>query len=104
MIYYSIDFTKEAKRDLDNIDNYISNRLFAPLSAERIIKNISKSIAKLSHMPFRRPIVHDERLADKGIRMLHVKSYIVVFIINENAKIINILRILHNRQDWHNIL
>jgi plasmid stabilization system protein ParE len=55
-------------------------------------------------MPYACPPVIDERLARMGYRKLIVRSHIAFFTIDENAKVVNIERVLYARRDWLHIL
>lgn len=55
-------------------------------------------------MNLRNALVADEMLAYKGIRKIMMDNYIVFFIVNEESKIVTIVRILYGRYDWMNLL
>lgn len=97
---YRINISDLAKQDLISMVDYISNDLQEPIVAEKIVDMIIDTIFSLEEMPKRIGLVKDERLAKKGIRSLYVKGYSVFFRINDNLKIIEIVRIIYAQRDW----
>ena len=58
----------------------------------------------LEELPFRNALVLDERLAYQGIRRILIDNYIVFYVVNDEKKIVTVVRILYNRRDWINLL
>jgi plasmid stabilization system protein ParE len=59
---------------------------------------------KLRENPYRRPLVHDPYLADKGYHSIAVKNYLLFYTIDENNKIVRLHRFMHKTRDWMTIL
>ena len=55
-------------------------------------------------LPFSCPLVHDELLAMKGIRLLSVNNYPVFYVVKESEEAVSVVRFLHTRRDWVNLL
>ena len=93
----SIIVSREARKDLVQIRQYISEELCNPDAAVRIMGLLKKSIASLSDFPGRgRPLdalipVHTD------YRYLVCKNYCVFYLSNDSDVVI--IRILHQRQD-----
>ncbi|QGU00417.1 hypothetical protein SYNTR_1823 [Candidatus Syntrophocurvum alkaliphilum] len=104
MATYDIQITKPAESDLLEIIWYISKELLEPETAQRVISRISNAIISLGSMQFRHALVSHELLAQKGIRKIVVNNYIVFYIVDEESKIVTIIRVLYNRRDWQNFL
>jgi plasmid stabilization system protein ParE len=104
MARYSIEISEPAENDLFDIIGYISTQLSAPESAINIMEAIEEAVENLADMPYKCPIVADERLGTMGYHRLIVKNYIVFFMIDENERIVDIVRILYARRDWLSIL
>ena len=91
--------------DLRDAANYISTRLFAPISADRKVKRIREALGgRLSFMPEKYRLVDAPRLASKGYRMMNVENYIAFFTIDEDNSIVWVERIIHGKRDWKHIL
>ena len=93
----SIIVSKEARKDLVQIRQYISEELCNPDAAVRIMGLLKKSIASLSDFPGRgRPLdalipVHTD------YRYLVCENYCVFYLGNDGDVVV--IRILHQRQD-----
>jgi plasmid stabilization system protein ParE len=48
--------------------------------------------------------VPDEYLAEKGIKFVMIKNYMMFYTINEDEKTVIVIRFLYGRRDWKNIL
>ena len=46
----------------------------------------------------------DEYLTEKGLRFAIIKNYLMFFIVDEENKIVTVIRFLYRRRDWKNIL
>lgn len=76
---YSLKFTPKGAEDLDNIYQYISEKLFAGSTADIILRKINKEILRLKEFPFSCNYVSDEHLRSKGYRKLIIDNFIVFF-------------------------
>jgi len=101
---YKIRITDRAKNDMQDIHQYIANEFQNPTAAKRRISLIQAKIKSLKENPELFATVNDDFLAKSGIRLMVVKTQNVFFIINKNPNIVFIMRILHSRRDWINIL
>jgi len=101
---YSIEITEPAENDLSEIGFYIAKELLEPNIAKEIVNKIAEAIFTLEELPLRFALVTDERLASQGIRKIIIDNYIVFYIVEEDRKIVTVLRILFGRRDWVNLL
>lgn len=99
---YNIFITEPAQNDLYKIGMYILKELLDPETAKRTVSKIADSIKE--KVPNRNTLVKDERLANKGIRKTIMNNYIIFYIVDDNSKIVTIIRILYARRDWINLL
>jgi len=104
MSKYRVDVSEPAENDLRDIVRYIVAQLSAPVSALHMLELLEETMAGLSDMPQRCPLVADERLSQMGYRKLNVKNYIVFFSVDEKNKVVDVERILYGRRDWLRIL
>ncbi len=90
--------SREARRDLASIRNYIRDELSNPLAAQRIMAALKQHILSLQDFPGKgRPLdalisVHTE------YRYLVCENYCIFYLGNEQDVVI--VRILHQRQDY----
>ena len=101
---YSISITHTATEDLKSIASYIANELREPSIAKKLVENIKEVVMSLEQMPTRYSLLRDANLAVQGIRRIMVDNYFVFYIVYENHQVVTIVRILHSRRDWVNLL
>ena len=101
---HSIFMTHTATEDLKSIASYIANELREPSIAKKLVGNIKEVVMSLEQMPTRYSLLHDANLAVQGIRKIMVDNYIVFYIVYEKDQVVTIVRILHSRRDWVNLL
>lgn len=101
---YNLKFSTKASEDLELIYIYISEKLFADASADRLLNKIEESIMRLVGYPYSGSFVLDELLKSKGYRKLIVANYIVFYLVNELEKQVVIMRILYGAQNFQDIL
>lgn len=96
---WKVEYTQTALSDLDEIYNYISNILLEPGIAKNLVGLIMKEIRGLEQMPNRFHSAEQEHLQQKGIRIMVVKKYLVVYLPDEKSKCVRILRIIYGGRD-----
>ena len=101
---HSILMTHTATEDLKSIASYVANELREPSIAKKLVGNIKEVIMSLEQMPTRYSLLRDANLAVQGIRKIMIDNYIVFYIVYEKDQIVTIIRILHSRRDWVNLL
>lgn len=101
---YSVIKFRRAESDIIEIGRYIAVDLDSPESASKLLDEFEVSISSLDSMPKRFPLVRDDRLAKRGIRLMPVKNYLVFYTIDEQTKTVNIIGVMYGKRDWRNLL
>ena len=101
---YSINITDIAEEDILNTVKYIAGVLKAPAAANNLLDEIERHEEILENTPNIYPFVPDRFLAQRGLKFTRIKNYLIFYIIDEEEKIVNIIRFLYARRDWKNIL
>ncbi len=101
---YSIRYSVDAMRDIDEIYNYISKKLFARQSARRIVRRIRDQIRALNVFPERHPLAPEERLATIGLRKVSVENFVIYYKVDDNALTVTIARIMYGGRNAENII
>jgi len=101
---YSLNITDIAEEDILAAVRYIANVLKNPVAANTLLDEIEKHEKILESTPGIYPFVHDEYLAGKGLKYAAIKNFLLFYTIDRKNKIVNIIRFLHGRRDWKNIL
>jgi len=104
MASFDIQISRPAEKDLMDIKNYISKELAQPETAQKFLAKLSQKINNLEKMPFRNPVVKDERLSRLGIRKLLVDNFLVFYFVNEEQKTVFIVRVLYNKRRWESLI
>jgi len=101
---YFPNITDLAEEDILSTVKYITNDLKNPIAANNLLDEIERHEKNLENNPYIYPLVNDDYLAEKGLRLIVIKNYLMFFIINEDSKIVNVMRFLYGRRNWKNIL
>ena len=101
---YKLKISKLYKEDTSSCYNYIKNELEAPMAANNLKKEIKEKISKIKENPKIRPLLQDKYLASLGYRLINVKNYMIFYIIENDNKHIKVIRFLHKKRNWINIL
>ena len=101
---YIVNITDIAEDDILSTLKYISVELNAPVAANNLLSEIEKHEEILGKTPNIYPRVPDEYLAEKGLKFAIIKNYLMFFTVDEEEKIVNVVRFLYGRRDWKNIL
>lgn len=101
---YKIKITEKARKDLRDTCTYIKGELKEPVIAEKFYLSIEQSVESLVSLPKRHALVRDERLAEKGYRMMPVANHLIFYTVDDNSRTVMVSRILYARRDWLNIL
>lgn len=96
---YQIKITKQARRHLIAIRNYIANELLAPETAHDMIALLREKINSLSEMPDRIKLTEEEPWRSNGIHRMRVKNYYIYFWINEENCIVQITSVIYVMRD-----
>ena len=101
---YKVIIEAPAEFDLREAIHYITETLKEPATARRIYRSIKDKILKLDQMPLRFPFVRDKVLASRGLHWMPVENYSVFYVVDEDERTVNVLRILYSRREWQVLL
>ena len=93
-----------AEREMWETVDYISFELSSPQTALDLVEKIEQQIADLEFMPKRFMLVSDERLAQMGMRSVHVKNYSIFYVVDEQTATVTVISVMYGRRDWANLL
>lgn len=99
-----IHITKTAGNNFKNTILYIKYVLKNSQASNDLIKEFDSKVNSLKDDPNKRPLARDKILANKGIRIMNIKNYLIFYIFDEKSKTIHIINFLHKNQDWISIL
>ena len=90
-------YTPQAIKDLDNIQSYISEKLFNPQAANRIVTEIAESAKQLKDQPYLGFEMSKKTGRDIPGRGLVSGQYLLIY---EVTDCISILRVIDTRVDF----
>lgn len=96
---YEIEITAKAKSDIRGIYDYIASELLAPETAANMLDKLEKSITRLDFMPSRFRKYGSELWQSRGLRIMPVDNFAVLYIPDKKTKIVTIIRVMYCGRD-----
>lgn len=101
---YQIDFLPIAKKDIEHIIYYISHNLKNKIAAIKLRDLFINSLNDIILFPYGNSVYQSKETLKDKYRSYRVKNFIMFYTINEEKKLITIVRVLYQKMDIHNIL
>lgn len=101
---YSLHITSVAERDLNRAADHIEFVLKNPDAADELLDEAEIQITSLTDFPEKFRLVDDPVLASWGIRCIIVKNYLAFYTIDEEKKLVIVVRFLFQKSNWNAIL
>ena len=101
---YEVEVSQQADSDLRWIFEYIAFELQSPKNASGQLDRLEKQILSLNTMPERYRRYEKEPWKSRGLRVLPVDNYLVLYIPDHHKKVVTILRVMYARRDIDNQL
>ena len=101
---YSVNITDIAEEDILVTVRYIANELKNSIAANALLDEIERYEKILEETPNIYPFVNDEYLAEKGLKYVAIKNFLMFYTIDEKDKTVTVIRFLYRRRDWKKIL
>lgn len=101
---YEVIYLPTARKQLEDIVDYIAVELATPDAAFDFIDAVDKEAKSLAKMPYRHPIYHTRFVVLEEVRWISVKNYNMFYKVFEKDKTVEIRRVLHQLQDVENRL
>ena len=99
MTKYWVEIGSQAEADITEAISYIAQTLQEPRTARRLYRLLKEEIFSLEQMPERYPFEDDERLRTLEIRKLLVKSYKILYFVNREQQMVQIVRVVYAGRD-----
>lgn len=99
---HKILYSKESRRDLDEIWNYIASELQNPAAAERIVNNIMDAVDRLVDFAEAGASLDSVANVESDYRFLVTGNYLTFYRVYENEVFVD--RVLYGRRDYLRIL
>ena len=92
---YEVEVSEQADSDLRGIFEYIAFELQSPENASGQLDRLEEQIISLETMPERYRRYETEPWKSRGLRILPVDNYVVLYIPDEDRKTVEILRVMY---------
>jgi len=96
---WKVEYTEDAKQDLQGIYDYISDVLQVPVTAAKQSNRIMDAVDSLDQMPLRFRLYEHEPWHSKGLRVMPVDNYLVFYLPDEPKSIVWVIRIMYGGRD-----
>lgn len=93
---FEVELSEKADRDLRNIFFYIAIDLCAPDAAEKQVNPLWDAMRSLDELPERYRRYEDEPWHSRGMRILPVDNYVVLYIPELEEKIVRIVSVMYS--------
>ena len=101
---YEIEVSEQADSDLRGIFEYIAFELQAPENASGQLERLEEQILSLDTIPERYRKYEKEPWETRGLRVLPVDNYVILYIPDSDKKVVTILRVMYAGRDIGNQL
>ena len=101
---YEVEISEQADSDLRGIFEYIAFELQSPENASGQLDRLEKQILGLDTMSERYRKYEKEPWKSRGLRVLPVDNYVVLYIPDSDKKVVTILRVMYAGRDIDNQL
>ena len=93
---YKIIYKAYAERDIWEIANYLSDHSIT--TTEKFLHTLKKKIEELTETPFMYPKINPYQ----EYRKMVIDNYVVAYVVDEQAKQVLIIRVVHGKRDYQN--
>jgi len=92
---YEIKISAQAERDLRRIYEYIAFELQSPINAASQLNRLEEGIMGLEHMPEWFRAYQREPWNSRGLRIMPVDNFVVLYIVDKEKQVVSIIRIMY---------
>ena len=96
---FEVELSEKADRDLRNIFLYIAIDLCAPETAEKQVNRLWNAMRSLDELPERHRRYENEPWRSRGMRVLPVANYVILYIPDLEEKIVCIVGVMYSGRD-----
>jgi toxin ParE1/3/4 len=96
---FEIEISAQADNDLRNVYEYIAYELQSPENASGQLDRLEESILSLDQMPERFRAYEKEPWHSRGLRIMPVDNYCVLYIPDVEKAVVTIIRVMYGGRD-----
>ena len=96
---YKVVFSEQSEKDLRSIYEYIAVKLLSPTNAYLQFSRIEERILSLESMPLRFKLYNSKNRQKKCLHIMNIDNYVVLYAVDDENKIVSIVRIMYGGRD-----
>jgi toxin ParE1/3/4 len=96
---FEVEISAQADNDLRNIYEYIAYELRSPKNAKGQLERLENSILSLEQMPERFRLYEEEPWYSRGLRIMPVDNYCVLYFPDIENTVVTIIRVMYCARD-----
>ena len=101
---YKVDYSTDALADLETIYFNILLTSLNHVMANDVIQAIKDKVDSLYSFPLRFQIFDESPWKEKGIRSVICRHYYILYLVDEEKRVVTIYRICNTKQDINNLI
>lgn len=101
---YELEFLPIAQQDMSDIAKYINKVLCNPIAAMNTIRRMVAAAEDLQVQPYSCPVYYPPRELPFEYRKLVVGNYIMFYRVDEQKKLITIVRVIYAKRNYSSML
>jgi len=101
---YKLIISKDVHSDIDGIVNYMVDKLKSAVAAAGFLDDVEKSYRNIVVNPLMYGFCNDDRLRNQGYRKIPIKNYIILYSVDEEAKIVTVIRIFYGGRNYSELV
>ncbi len=101
---YSLEFLPIAKNDMLEIIKYISEELESPVAANNLAVDFINAAERICEFPYANKVYTPIKPLEYEYRRIIVKNHLMFYTVDEQNKMVTIMRVIYARRDIENQL
>lgn len=97
---YEIEFTEDCREEIDEIYEYISEKLVAENSAKKLMRKMRDAIMDLSESPNLYMKIEKKDKLKREYRRIVIDNFVVLYTVDESNKKVYIAHMYYGRRDY----
>lgn len=97
---YEIEFTEDCREEIDEIYEYISEKLVAENSAKKLMRKMRDAVMDLSESPNLYMKIEKKDKLKREYRRIVIDNFVVLYTVDESNKKVYIAHMYYGRRDY----
>ena len=97
---YEIEFTEDCRDEINEIYEYISEKLVAENSAKKLMRKMREAVMDLSETPNLYMKIEKKDRNKREFRRMVIDNFVVLYTVDENSKKVYIAHMHYGRRNY----